>query len=265
MSGSVGLPPIPTYLSIVKNETAAVTKTEAADTSSQAAAKHFVEAAAKITTPQALLKDYQSLTVVLGAFGMSSMLGQTAIIKQLMTQDPTSKTSLAQTSGNALWLRFAQQMSGWNSSSTPLKSATNVSTISSQYLTNQFEANEGKTTPGLQQALYFTRTASSASSVNALMSDPTQLTVVETVLGLDPTQFGALDFNQQQSILTKDVNFKQFSTPAGVQRYAEQYLAMTEANPPAVQPTYDVASLFGSTSDDTGLFAIIGSNFSAMS
>ena len=265
MSGAVGLPPIPAYLSIVKNEQAAVTRTEAGDVSSQAAARHFTQTAAAIATPQALLKDYQSLTVVLGAFGMSSMIGQTAIIKQLMTQNPTLKTSLAQTSGNALWQRFAQQMSGWTSTSTPLKSVTNVSTISAQYLTNQFETKQGKATPGLQQALYFTRTAASSSSVNALMSDPTQLNVVETVLGLDPTQFGALDFQQQQNILTKDVNFKQFSTPAGIQRYAEQYLALTQANPPPVQQTFSVASLFGPTSDDTSLFGIIGSNLSAES
>ena len=262
MSGSVGLPPIPAYLSIVKNEQTAVTKTEAGDVSAQTAVAHFKQVAGSIATPQALLSDYRSLSVVLGAFGMSSDIGETAIIKQLMTQDPTSKTSLAQTSGNALWQRFAQQMSSWTSTSTPL-TTTNVSTIASQYLTNQFETNQGSSTPGMQQALYFTRTASSVSSINALMSDPTQLNVVETVLGLDPDQFGALDFNQQQAILTQDVNLKQFSTTTGIQRYAEQYLAMTELNPPSVAQTFTVASLFDTSDDSPSLFSIIGNSLNA--
>ncbi len=262
MSGAVGLPPIPVYLSIIKNETTAVTRTEAADVAAQAAVGHFTQAASTLKTPQALLGDYRSLSVVLGAFGMSSMIGQTAIIKDLLTQDPTSSTSLAKKSGNALWQRFAQQMSGWTATSTPLMSKTNVSAISSQYLTNQFETRQGSATPGMQQALYFTRTAHSASSLNALMSDPTQLNVIETVLGLDPTQFGALDFTEQQSILQKDVNLKQFGTPAGIQRYAEQYLAITEVSPPSVAQTFTTASLFGSGSTSDSLLQIIGNSLS---
>ncbi len=263
MSGSVGLPPIPLYLSIEKNEQTAVTRTEASDVTAQSAVTHFKQAAPTIATPQALLKDYRSLTVVLGAFGMSSMIGETAIIRKLMTQDPTSPTSLAKTSNNALWQRFAQQMSTWSATATPLRSTTSVSTIASQFLTNQFETRQGTATPGMQQALYFTRTASSASSLNALMSDPTQLNVVETVLGLDPTQFGALDFTEQQSILRKDVDLKQFGTPAGIQRYAERYLAITQASPPSVAQTFTEASLFGSDSSSTSLFGIIGASLSA--
>ncbi len=261
MSGSVGLSPIPVYLSIVKNEQTAVTKTEVGDTTSQNAVKHFEAAASTIQTPQALIKDYASLQVVLGAFGMSSMIGETAIISKLMTQDPTSPTSLAKTSGNALWQRFAQQMSGWTSTATPL-TTKNVSTIASQYLTNQFETNQNKSSPGMEDALYFTRTASSITSVNALMSDPTQLNVVETVLGLDPTQFGALDFDQQQAIITKDVNLKSFSSASSIQRYAEQYLAINEMNPPSSAPSWGVESLFGSDDTSNSLLGIIGATLS---
>ena len=262
MSGAVGFPPIPTYLAIVKNEPAAVTRTEAGDATAQSAVKHFDSVATTIATPQALLKDYRSLQVVLGAFGMSSMIGETAIISKLMTQDPNSSTSLAKTSGNALWQRFAQQMSGWTSTSTPL-TTTNVSTIASQYLTAQFETNQNSSVAGMQDALYFTRTASSASSIDALMSDPTNLSVVETVLGLDSSQFGALDFDQQQRIITQDVKLSTFTNASSIQRYAEQYLAITAVDPPSTAPSWGVETLFSSSDGSDSLLGIIGASLSA--
>jgi hypothetical protein len=263
MSGAVGGSPIASFLRITADEQSAVSTYEAGSVASQRSVAHFTAAAATIATPQALLKDYRSLGVVLGAFGMSSMIGETAIIAKLMTQDPSSSTSLAQTSGNALWQRFAKNMSGWTSTTTPLQSASNVSAISSQYLTNQYETAQGDSTPGMQQALYFGRTMNGKATLNTIMSDPTQLNVVETVSGLDPMQFGALDFTQQQAILTKAIDLSSFSTPAGIRRYTEQYLAMTAANPPSSAPTYSVATLFGASDGSTSLFSIIGTGLTA--
>ena len=112
-------------------------------------------------------------------------------------------------------------------------------------------------------ALYFTRAATSVTSIDALMSDSTLLKVVETNLGLDPNQFGALDFDQQKSILTKDVQLKNFSTPAGVERQAEQFLALTGENGTTAVAPSGILSLFASSSDGESLTNIIGASFSA--
>lgn len=258
MNGLSLLPPIPYYESIEKNEAKAVASAEAGDTASTNLVSHFEAAAKSIKTPAQLLTDYRSLQVVLGAFGMSSMVGETAIIRKLMTQDPTAKTSLAATSNNTAWKAFAKSMSGWTSTSTPISSATNIATIVSNFGTNAFETASGKANPGMQQALYFTRNASSVTSVNALMSDSTLLNVAETVIGLDPSQFGALDFDQQKRIITKDVKLSEFATPAAIKRTAERYLAMTAADPPAVSKPFTTASLFQETDGSSLLGAIAG-------
>ncbi len=264
MSGSIGsAPPIPTYLHIIGNEQSIATKSEAGNAAARLALDHFNTAAPNIKTPQQLLGDYRSLSVVLGAFGLSSIIGQTAVIKALLTQNPTAKTSLAVTSGNALWQRFAKQMSAWTATSTPLSIPAAVKVIAQQYTVNAFETQQGSSTPGMQQALYFTRTIAGASgSLNALMSDPTQLNVVETVLGLDPAQFGALDFTQQQATLKKQVDFKDFASPASIQRYAERYLVMTQLNPPSQAVTYGISSLFQSATPQNSLLGIIGASLS---
>ena len=107
-----------------------------------------------------------------------------------------------------------------------LADAGNVSTILSQYETSQYEAQQGKQTPGLDTALYFTRIAPSITSINQLMSDPTLLKVVTTDLGVADT-FGQLPFDEQQALLTKKLDVSSFGKPASVQQYAEQYLALT--------------------------------------
>ncbi len=257
---AVGGNAIPVYLATIKNETATAAKVEKGSPTVEATVTHFTKVAADIKTPQALLNDYRSLTVVLGALGMSSMIGQTAVLKKLMTQDPTSPTSLAKTSDNAAWQNFAKLMSGWTAKTTPLSSATAVAKFASEFTTSSYEASQNNQYPGMGNALYFTRAATSITSINALMSDSTLLKVVETNLGLNPDQFGALDFDQQKSILTKDVNLKNFATSTGVQRQAEQYLALMGENGTTAAAPSGVLSLFASTSDDDSLMGIIGAS-----
>lgn len=261
MSGISGLA-IPVYLASIKNESATAAKAEQASPTTEAAVAHFQKVAATIQTPAALLKDYRSLTVVLGSLGMSSMIGETAVLKELMTQDPTSSTSLAKTSGNASWQAFAKLMSGWTSTSTPLTSTTVRSTIVSNFLTTSYEASQNNNYAGMGNALYFTRAATSITSIDALMSDSTLLKVVETNLGLDPDQFGALDFDQQKSILSKGVNLKNFATPAGIERQAEQYLALMGENGTTAAAPSGMMSLFESSSNSDSLLGIIGASLS---
>ncbi|MCI1768343.1 MAG: DUF1217 domain-containing protein, partial [Acetobacter peroxydans] len=106
--------PITSFLIAQKDEvTAAQTyaKTDAATANEIAT---FEKDAASITTVDGLLKNYSVLQVVLGAYGLSSLSGQTAVIKDLLTQDPSSSTSLAAKSSNASWQAFAKAFAVWS-------------------------------------------------------------------------------------------------------------------------------------------------------
>jgi hypothetical protein len=125
-----------------------------------------------------------------------------------------------------------------------------ASTISSQFETNAFEQSEG-TTSGLQQALYFTRTIASSTTLAQMMSDPTQLQVLEVATG-QPAAFGELDYSQQVAILTKDVDVSKFSNAAYVTQYVERYLVLNQISPPAPPTTYSIATLFGGSGSSSG-------------
>jgi len=138
-----------------------------------------------------------------------------------------------------------------------------VNTIVSQYETNTFEQGEG-TSSGLQQALYFTRTIASSTTLAQMMSDPTQLAVLETATQ-QPQEFGLLSYSQQVSILTKDVNVSDFQNPAYVTQYVERYLVLNQINPPTPTPTFSVQTLFGASGSSTSVVSLFTGSSSSSS
>ncbi len=261
MSGSIGGLSAGTLYSLVsKDEQSYVTKFEGYDPTTKAAIASFQKEAPKITSPDALLKNYQALQVVLGAFGMSSMIGDTAMLKQLMTQDPTSSSSLAQQLGNPSYQRFAKYMSQWNPP--PLSDSSTVSVIVNQYATNAFETSEDNQSPGLQAALYFKRSVSSVTNINQLMSDSTLTTVVRVAAGL-PTAFGELDYSQQVPILSKAVDVSKLGNPHYVDTLVQQYLAQN-TDTGSTNAT-GIVSLFGDAASPTDLLGTIFSGSDASS
>lgn len=253
MSGSVsGVSAGTMYALYSKNEQSYVTKFKSYDPATKAAIAYFQKQAPTITSAAGLLKDYKSLQVVLGAFGMSSSIQSTALLKQLMTQDPTSSSSLAQRMGNPAYLRFAKFMSQWNPPALSDKATVNV--IVNGYATNSFETNQDSQNPGLQAALYFKRTASSVTSIAGIMSDPTLTTVVRVAAGL-PTQFGMLDYTQQVPILSKAVDVKRLQDPKYVDQVVQRYLALNQPNTSA--STTGVLGLFNGGASGSDLIGTI--------
>jgi hypothetical protein len=250
MSGITGLQPIPLYTTYAAQETKYAAATLKSDTQSSAALAYFQKVAPSITTPAALLQNYKALGVVLGAFGLQDKIGDTAILKQLMTQDPTSKTSLAQTLGNAKYQLFANALSNWNPP--PFATAAGVAQIASAYTTNTFEKTADTQAPGLAKALYFTREAPSLKSIAAIQSDQDLLSVVVTSLGLPLDDFEELSFDQQTTILTNKVHLADLQNPAKVKQMAEQYLVNQPATGNGSPAPGSVASLYDDGADTTG-------------
>ncbi len=250
MSGITGLQPIPLYLTYAAQEDKYAIASLKADPLPSAELAYFKQVATSITTPAALLKDYKALSVVLGAFGLQDKIGQTAILQKLLTQDPTSKTSLAQTLGNTKFLLFAKALSNWDPP--PFSTASGVAQIASSYTTNVFEKTANTQSLGLANALYFTREASSLKSVASVQADPDLLNVVVTSVGLPLENFQLLDFEQQTATLTSKLNLANFQDPAKVKQYAEQYLISQQSSAETDPVSGSLVSLFDDNTDTSG-------------
>jgi hypothetical protein len=265
MSGSTGLSPIQSYLTYSTNEAKYANANAAGNAQATGLIDYFQKNASSITSPAALLGNYKALSVVLGAFGLSGSINETALLQKLLTQDPTRKTSLAQTLGSAKYLSFATALSNWKPP--PFATASGVGSVITAYKTNLFEASAGTQTPGLQNALYFTRLAGSLKTITQLQSDASLLAVAVTGLGLPLTAYDNLTFTQQTTLLTQKLKIADLQKPSYVKHLAELYLVQQQLNAPATPAAPaagSVASLFsssGTASSANGVLTILeGSN-----
>jgi hypothetical protein len=129
--------------------------------------------------------------------------------------------------------------------STPaLDDQANVSSILKSYETNAYEASMGQQYAGMDDALYYSRTMGSITTIDELMADPTLLNVVTTALGMS-SYFGSLSYDQQVQLITKSVNLKTMTSPTSIKQTAEQFLIAEGQANTNTTPT-GIASLFSS-------------------
>ncbi len=246
MSGISGLPPIPMFNFIAPRETQDVTQFEKTDPQTSADIAYFKKVAPTLTTPTALLNNYRALGVVLNAFGMSANINQPALLKQFLTQNPKASSSTANQIGNPLYIRFANAMAQFKPP--PFSSAAGINAVVTALGTNNFEAAQDTLSPGIADALYFSRTIKSVTSLAQLMSDPKLLNVATTATNMPP-QFGGLDYSQQVSLLSAQINVKNFQKPAFVEKFITQYLAINQAsNTTVADPSGALSVLQGTAS-----------------
>ena len=255
MSGTTILPPIPTFQMVSANEEKFVSAFASSDPQTKADAAYFLNNASKLTTPDALLKNYRALTIVLKAFGIGSYAQDTALLKQLMTQNPSSPSSTAYKINNPALTRFAVAMGQF--ATPPFASVSNVAALIKAEATNNYETSQDNLSPGIADALYFQRSIGSISSLNQLMSDPKLLQVAVVATNM-PSSFGTLDYNTQVKLLSAQIKMKNLQKPAFVQQFIVKYLALNEATTSAaVDTTGALASLTGSGSSDGILSALM--------
>ncbi|GBQ98145.1 hypothetical protein AA23498_3116 [Acetobacter nitrogenifigens DSM 23921 = NBRC 105050] len=264
MSGTVsGLSPVATYLQAMTDESESAATYAKTDGVEQNYISTFEKDAVNITSASSLMSNYKALAVVLGAYGLSSIQNETALVKDLLTQDPSSTSSVAAKSANPAWQKFAAAFSVWNqasssssaSSSSPFSDASSISSIVTSYEESKYEShlNDASNGSGIGNALYFTRAMTTDMTLSQIMSDSTLLKVVETVSGYDPTEFGALDYDQQVQMLKKSVNLSDFSSTEKIQKYAERYLAMLQITPQTSSQPATLLSLYGSDGSNTNV------------
>ncbi len=264
--GSISANPggaIAAYLVDTKNEQTLATKWASGNAQMQADIAYFKAQAPKLTSADALMKDYRSLKVVLGAFNVSNLLTSPALTKQLLTQDPSSSSSTVQKIGSSSYQIFANAFNQF--ANDPLDTA-GVTSVVNSYVENNFEAAQNTTTPGMQNALAFTRTASQFTSITALMTSTAALPVVVAQTGISYTTYANMSYDQQVAFLTSKIKLSDFQDPTKVAKMSERYLIQAVQDPTdwsATTPTTNtVLSLLGGDSN-TSILSLFGGDDSS--
>jgi hypothetical protein len=250
---------IPTYLVDSRNEPALVARWARSNGQVQSDVAYFAAKAPTLTSVDALMKDYRSLKIVLGAYNVSDLLSYPGLVRQLLTQDPSATSSTAQKIGNAGYLNFARAFKQFQNN--PLGSRSNVSAIVNSYETNSFEAAQSTLIPGMQNALAFKRVASQITTIPQLMTNKAALTVAVAQTGITFTTYGNMSYDQQVSFITRKVKLSDLRNARTVDNMSERYLLQAVQDPGSWNASSSngntVASLLGASST-TSMASLFG-------
>ena len=246
------------YLTVNANLSNSIATYEKATPTYQRAVAQFQAALPNIKTVDDLLNNRQALTVALGAFQLDSEIDAKALIKKILTEDPTAQTSLVNQLADPRYKQFAQAFGSLaTDGGAGINAAGFADKIVAAYGTNQFEEDQGNQNPAVREALYFARTASQARTVYQVLSDPTLGDVVRTAQGM-PAEEGALDVSQQVDALSRSgFDVTKLQDPAFVAKYVQRYLVLSDMNNTSLDPTGGLASLFAPTTSTDGAAGIL--------
>lgn len=163
--------------SLLQKNGAAIEKSYAAGTSSAGDLAYLKANLPRLRSPDALLKDYRALSIVTTAYGLGSQVGQTAILRKLMTQDPNAPGSLAQQLADNRYLHFAQAMSTFQPAA--LFTPAAIANITSAYA---LQAPAGSATAA--QVAFFQTIAPALKTPGELLSNPSAVGFVTTAFGM---------------------------------------------------------------------------------
>jgi hypothetical protein len=194
------------------------------------------------TSVDQLLSNPNVMNVLLTANGMSDQIGYTALAKQVLTSNLNDSNSLANTLTDTRWKTLAQTYNFQANGLAAIKSQSVIDTIANAYAKAQWASNQDTVTPGLSNALYFIKNASTVTSVDQLLSDTNLRTVTLTALGV-PAQIAYQDLGAQEQAVTSRLDISQLKNPPFVQQFAQRYLIASNSSSPTSSSSADLTTL----------------------
>lgn len=227
--------------------------------------------AGSVTSVDDLLKNRRLLTVALGAYGLESQAGSTALLRKLLSEDPTSTSSLAQQMADPRYRAFATAFASLREDGGEAISKTeNIDTVVTAFQQTQYEKAVGRNDTSARQALYFARVAPQATeSIYQVLNDSTLGAVVREAYGL-PEETAALDAKAQvRQLEAKGFDYTKLSDPDYVNSLISRFLASKDAsgapsgadedvtvNATASAASAVLSSMISSTSESSGIASI---------
>ncbi len=183
----------------------------------------FQAGIAQARTIDGALTNPNVMKVLLTASNLASYIQYPALARKALLSDPSSSTALVNQLGNSALVNAAKTYNFAKNGLAALQNPQVVSTLSSAYAEVMWRQSLDAATPGLSNALTFLTQAKSITSVDAILSDPTNRTVVLTALGI-PEQIAFQSLTTQEQAVASRVHISDFQKPAYVTGLTNQYL-----------------------------------------
>lgn len=220
--------PVQALQSAERNQTQDV-KVTAAEPMVKASTAAFTQAVNSAKSMTQLLANPQFMNVLLTANGMSDQIGYTALATKALTSKLSDPNSLANQLTDSRWKTLAQKYDFSASGLKSLQNAATIASIANAYATATWQTSQDQVTPGLANALAFKAQASTISSVDQILGNPTMRAVITTTLGI-PQEIAFQSLNAQETAISSRIDITQFKSPSFVESFVQRYLIANAAN-----------------------------------
>ena len=201
----------------------------AAEGDVKAATNYYLANIGKVTSVAAFMEDDRLYSYAMTAFGLGDMTYAKGLMTKVLNGGVASATALANRLGDPRYKAFATAFNfAADGAATTRATAATIGTTA-KYVEQRLEDDQAKTDKGVSNALYFSRHASSITSVYGLLADSTMLSVVKTAYGLSPT-LGQSDIDTQAALLTKLMPIADLQDDAKVAKLVSRYTARYDAS-----------------------------------
>ncbi len=202
----------------------------------------FTQGVNSATSPAQLLANPAVMKVLLTASGMSDQIGFTALASQALLSDPSNTASLVNQLSDTRWKTVNQTYNFATQGLSVIQTPSVIATITDNYAQQTWLNSLNTTTPGLSNALSFLSSASTITSVDQILGDPTMRSVVTTALNI-PLQIAFQDLTAQGLAITSQIDISRFSDPKFVQTITDQYLLNMQQQAATTQTAPSMDSL----------------------
>ncbi len=167
------------------------------------------------------------MKVLLTANNLSSYIQYPALAQKALLSDPSQSDSLVNQLNDTNLLNTAKSFDFANDGLAALQNPQVMSTLTNGYSEVLWRQSLEKATPGLSNALAFLGQASSIKSVDNILGDSVNRSVVLTALGI-PEEVAFQDLTAQEQAVSSRVDVTKFQDPKFVTSITDQYLLIMQ-------------------------------------
>ncbi len=183
----------------------------------------FQKGVANAKDIQTALKNPNVMKVLLTANNLSKYIQYPALAQKALLSDPSDPNSLANKLTDTNLRNTAQAFNLAKNGLAALKDPKVIAKLSDGYAEVMWRRSLDQATPGLSNALTFLSQASSIKSVDEILGDSVNRTVVLTALGI-PQQIAFQELRAQERAVASRVDITKFQDPKYVTNLTDQYL-----------------------------------------
>jgi uncharacterized protein DUF1217 len=159
----------------------------------------------------------------LSANNLSKYIQYPALAQKALLSDPSDGNSLVNKMTDTNLLNTTKTFDFAKNGLSALQDPKIITTLSNGYAEVMWRQSLDQATPGLSNALTFLRQASSIKSVDEILGDSVNRTVVLTALGI-PQQIAFQSLTAQEQAVSSRVNISKFQDPKYITSLTDQYL-----------------------------------------